>query len=368
MQSLAVGGFSEAAVKAVLHGPRTVDFRYDLLDVDGSLLGPLVNVEGGSIQHGGFDDIPRTAKINISGDVSAINFGRHRVRPWMRVEITPGQWAEWPLGLFLMSTPGRAAWENNSGRSVECYDQTSILRQDLLPTRTTVPAGTVILSAISSQLTDAGITSISAEPNSSTMPIDRDWPPGTSRYEIIQDLREMINYETIWFNGMGQAVLRPYRSPSGRAPGYKYADDSESVTLPAANDMIDFYGVPNRWIAIVSEPEMEPLTSVYTNTSASSPTSTVSRGRTIARILENAKAVDQTTLDAYVARMAMEDSQVYRKVTFETALMPHHEHMDVLDLSLKSLGLVGSFQETGWEMDLVPGGKMKHETRLMVFV
>lgn len=378
MQTLAQGAYTDQAVRKVLHGPRVVDFRYELLDADNTFLGAFTTVAQANLKHGALSDIQRTMTMTLGkqtpataqpGSVqTAVNFARHRIRPWYRLQMIDGGWCEWPLGVFLLSTNGQTTRENSYDQEVECYDQAAVLRQDLVSARVSVVAGTNVITAIVAQLSASNVIGVSVEQTDKTIPTDMEWPPGTSRYDIVADLLNVINYARIWFDGIGKAVLRPYRSPAAISPAYTYADDTSSVTYPQAADTIDLYAVPNRWIATVSEPDRDPLVSVYTNTNAASPTSTVSRGRTVATLVTDAKAVDQVTLDAYVARIASEASQVYRKVSFSTAVMPHHEHLDVLNMQLSTLGVLGSFQETSWEMDLRPGAEMRHEARLLVNV
>lgn len=369
MQPLAQGAYSDAQVRAALHGPRTVAWRYDLLDSDGTtVLGALSTVQAAEVQHQALADVPRTLRLSLGAEQAVINYGRHRVRPWWQLRMPDGGWVEWPQGVFLLSTPTRDAREGASSRQVEGYDQTVLLRDDLVPARVSIAAGANVVAQAVAQVQAAGVTQVSAEPSTAVLPTALEWEPGTPRYVIVADLLQAVNYAGLWFDGMGRAVLRPYRNPAEVGAGYRYADDSASVVAPQATDTLDLYAVPNRWIAVVSEPERAPLVSTYTNTLAASPTSTVSRGRTVAVLLTGVQAVDQATLDAYVLRVARDASQVYRKVRLSTAAMPHHEHLDVLDLAVSSLGVTGLFTETGWTLSSEVGGSMGHDVRLLVSV
>lgn len=369
MQALAQGGLDDAAVRALLHGPRTVAFRHELLDVDGTSLGDLSTVQGCTVEHGALDDVPRTAKLSLGADAAQVNYSRHRVRPWYRLRTPAGGWLEWPLGVFLLSTPVRTARPGASSREVECYDLSAALEQDRIAERLTLAAGANVVTTAVEQLAASGITAVSAEPSATTLPTALEYPPGTSRRAILSELLQTVNYSRLWFDGYGRAVLRPYRPPTRQAPDYRYSQaPAESVVAPGASDTLDLYAVPNRWIATVSEPDREPLTSVYTNTNPASPTSTVARGRVVATLLDGGNAASQEVLDAYVQRVALEASQVYRRVTFDTATMPHHEHLDLLDLDVPALGLVGLFTEVGWTLEAVPGGIMRHTVRQLVGV
>lgn len=274
---------------------------------------------------------------------------------------------KFPLGVFLLSTPPRKV--NLSGvvvREVEAYDQLQILIDDKIDTRYIVGLAANYITAVAALLTSAGITHQYLVPTDKILPNTRDWAPGTSKLEIINDLLSAINYGALWFNEDGYAIAQPYISPAVRPEEYIYRDDDKSVIFPNVEQGLDLFGVPNKWIAIVSEPDRDPLVSTYTNTNANSPTSTVSRGRTITDVREGAQAADQATLDDCVQQVAFEASQIYEKVTMETAIMPQHSHADVLRLEYSKLGIGAKFSETGWEMDLKAGGRMKHQIRRMV--
>jgi hypothetical protein len=119
---------------------------------------------------------------------------------------------------------------------------------------------------------------------------------------------------------------------------------------------------------VLSDPELEPLTSVYTNNSESSPTSTLNRARTIVDYREVDNIADQQSLDAYVQRIAFEASQVYGKLVFETAINPFHGYSDILQINYSPLGINDKYSETGWTLPLKVGASMKHECRKVVTI
>ncbi len=253
-------------------------------------------------------------------------------------------------------------------REVEAYDQLVVLRDHRVTSRYVVPAGTNYITAVSQVLTEAGISNQDLLPTSLTLPAAREWEPGTSRLQIVNDLLLAINYQSLYFDAQGRAVARPYRDPSELPPEYTYRDDDESVILPGVEEELDLFDVPNQWILYVSEPDRPALYSVYTNDNPASPTSTVNRGRVITAEPEQVDAANKATLDALAQRKAQEASQVYQSVEFETAIMPMHGDMDVIELEYTRLGLKARYREHQWEMDLRPGGRMKHVVRRVVSV
>jgi hypothetical protein len=228
-----------------------------------------------------------------------------------------------------------------------------------------VASGTNYISAVKAVLDAAGINLQNLTPTSKTLPVAKEWAPGATRLQIINDLLTEINYFALWFDENGYAVAEPYVSPQDRSSEYTYEDNDDSVIFPDPEQQKDLFNVPNKWICVVSDSDRTPLVSTYTNDNPDSETSTVSRGRTITRF-ETVDAVDQTTLDAKVLRLAQEDSQVYEHVPFSTGIMPIHSHLDVLTLVYSDLGISAKYIETNWEMELKVGGVHKHEIRRVV--
>lgn len=293
--------------------------------------------------------------------------GRGRLRNYQTVPVVERRYAEWPLGLFVLSSPDRTVDEAGTTRQIECYDLGVILLEDRTLDRYVIPSGTVYTTAIADLLDTAGIVNRYVTVSDATLPAARDWPPGTPRGEIVDDLLRSINYGTLWFDGDGFAIARPYQPPSDRPTGHEYATDDRSVVEPAATVGFDLFTVPNAWVATVSEADRPPLRSTYTNDNPSSPTSTVSRGRTIV----DHRTVDvatQAALDGYVARIAFEASQVLEVVEFATAVMPHHEDGDVLRIRYPAAGLFGRYTEHTWALECAVGGRMTHRVRRVVDV
>jgi hypothetical protein len=299
-------------------------------------------------------DKDTTYKLYFDGNLTAKTF-------------LQSQWIEFPLGIFLLSSPTRKDSNQNVYRDVEAYDGLLILRDDKFVSRYTVPAGTNYRQAVIDILASAGITKHNIEQTDKVLPVDMEFAPGTEKLEAINALLQAINYTPIHVDVYGYFTSMTYRSPSIRAAEYTYKDDELSIIYPGMEEELDLFNVPNKWVVVCSNAE-QSLMSSYTNSNPNSPTSTVNRGRTIVDYREVTDIADQQSLDAYVQRIAFEASQVYGKLTFETAIMPHHDYMDVLQIEYSSLGISGKYVETGWTMTLSAGARMKHEVRKVVSI
>lgn len=368
MQSLAIGGCTAEQVKAALHAAsRHMAFRYELLDSQNKFKKHLDSVLSGHVSNNALADIKRTARFSLKDDGS-INFLSDRIKPYARLKMSGG-WVEWPLGVFVLSTPPRRV--DAAGvvtREVEAYDLLQVLKDDKVTDRYTVALGTNYITAVKTLLDGAGLTSQNLTATDKTLPAARDWAPGTEKLRIINDLLGAINYRSLFMDENGAAVAQPYVSPADRASEYIYRDDQDSVIFPEVEQSLDLFAVPNKWTVVVSEPDRTPLVSTYTNVNPSSSTSTVSRGRTIVDYREQQEAADQASLDAKVQRIAFEASQVYESIEFETAIQPFHSDSDVYTLEFTGLGISAKYSEQSWDMPLKSGSKMKHRIRRVVSI
>lgn len=340
---------------------RDIAFMYELLDSSNRHKGWLDKVLSGSIANNALAEIKRTARFSIR-DTSDIDWLADRIKPW--VELNGDIY---PQGVFLLSSPVRRHDGAAITRAIEAFDQAVVLRDDKVTTRYTIAVGANYITEVRTALTAAGITDVNLTPTSKTLPAVREWDPGTSRLRIVNDLLAAINYRSLYFDADGQAVGEPYLSPALAAPNHIYADDADSVILRGVEETLDLFDIPNKWVLYTSEPNLTPLRAEYTNTNAASPTSTVRRGRTIVDYRQ-VEAADQGALDAIVARLAFEASQVYTSVEMTTAIMPDHGDADVVEFAFSRMGISGRYSEPTWEFPLKPGAPMKHRIRRVVTV
>lgn len=366
MQGLGNQTYSDQEVLEALTGANRVwRFRYELLDSNNEYIRDLDKVISCTVSQNALAQIKRTIKLEMQED-SDINFLRDRIKPYAGIRMPDGGYREWPQGVFLLTSPTRKLTSAGTRvRSISGYDQLLILRDDKTEDRYTVEEGEKYTDRVSDLLDDFDAEVI---PSSLELPTDMEWEPGTSFITIINDLLRGVNYESLWFDEDGVAVARPYLSPQNRPSEYTYGSGSDSTLLTESDLELDLFDVPNKFVCVVSEPEREPLVASYTNSDPSSPTSTVSRGRTIVRIYEQQNAVDQLTLDARAERLAFEASQVFESVEFQTGLMPFHSHADVYRVTHPRLGVDAKYSEHTWEMPLRAGEKMSHRIRRVVSV
>jgi hypothetical protein len=371
MLDLAVNGYTKQQVVDSLHGRNgsrgKVTFRYELLSKDDVKLGELT-AQPGRVAMNSLAEIKRTAMFQVTEQEGQdIDWLSDRIRPVFCLQMPDGGIAEWPLGVFLLSSPTRKDENKQIKRSIEAYDSSLILKEDRFTDRYFIAAGTKYITAITEILNAAGIWKINIIDHSGTLETDREFEIGTTKLFAVNELLAAINYTSLWVDGNGYFIARPYVLPTDRDPEYEYRTNDLSIIHPGATEELDLFGVPNVWVRYVSNPDRaDILRSVYTNDLSTSPTSTINRGRTIVEIDSVADIYNQTTLDAFVKRIAYNASQVYGKFEFSTALMPHHSYYNCLFVEHDDFGIAHKYMESSWLMDLRPGGVMSHSCRRVI--
>lgn len=367
MISLEVSGYTKAEVKKQLHSERVVKFRYELLNRHDMKIGELTVLPGGFITLNSLAQIKRTANFKIK-EANDIDWLNDRIRPVFCLRMPDGGWAEWPLGIFLISSPTAKIDYGVRFRETECYDSSLILVEDKFEDRYFIPAGTIYSDAIETILSGAGVWKTNITQHTGVTAVDKEFEIGTSRLTAVNQLLSEINYTSLWVDEYGHFVAKPYVIPSDREAEYEYRNDELSIIFPGSVQEEDLFSVPNKWVLSASNPEREPLRSVYINDVPASRTSTFSRGRTIVDFRELIDVFDQDTLDAKAKRFAYEASQIYGNFVFETALMPHHSYSDVLFVEHSGHGISAKYTETSWNITLSHSGRMQHEARRVIHI
>jgi hypothetical protein len=205
-----------------------------------------------------------------------------RLRPVLVIDGLP----EIALGVYLFSAaPER--W-SGPGRVYELalLDRNTVLDQDKVETSYTVTAGTVILAAVATVIVSAGesITVDATETRILSAPMV--WKSGTTKLQIVNDLLNALNYNSLWVDGVGNYRATPYVVPASRSIKYEVlnlerqlVDGDTSIYDDEWTRDRDLFAVPNKVITVQSASgDVAPLTGVATNTDPASPFSYVSRG------------------------------------------------------------------------------------------
>src|SRR5678815_2490089 len=213
MLNLAVNGYTRQEVIDSLHGRNgsrgKVTFRYDLLNKDDVKLGELT-AQPGRVAMNSLAEIKRTAMFQITEQEGQdIDWLSDRIRPVFCLQM-PNGIIEWPLGVFILSSPTRKDENKQIKRSVEAYDSSLILKEDRFTDRYFIAAGTKYTTAITEILNAAGIWKINIIDHPGTLAVDKEFEIGTTKLYAVNELLAAINYTSLWVDGNGFFVARQY--------------------------------------------------------------------------------------------------------------------------------------------------------------
>lgn len=345
---------------------REVRFRLDLLNVKNLKIGTLT-FDGGKVDFNANAQLKRTGSLNVlTTELDDVDYLNDRINPVFLLK-NGSKWEEFSLGIYLISSPKGVIGSRR--RTLEVFDILMILKEDKFLERKFFRKGTNYVEAITQVINSAGIWDVNITKSDADFQIDKEFEMGTSKIDCVNSLLNEINYTSIYSNHSGTVISRPYILPEQRAVEYIYRDDSLSVITPDSMiDELDIFNVPNTWVVSASNPERINLISTYVNDNPDSITSTLSRRRSIVEYKKINDVFDQATLNNYTKRLAASTSNVYRKLEFKTALMPHHEYMDCLYIEKTDEGLRNRYIESRWSMDLKVGGLMTHYCNRVVTV
>ena len=304
----------------------------------------------------------------------ARDFDWNPVEPnWLADEIRPVliiDGAEHPLGVFVPTKPDDNVEGPVKSVSIAAYDRTQKVADTNSADLLYWASGTQYLDAVEQLLTASSIETIFKTANSAAFSEAReDWPVGTPNLQVVNQLLSEINYNGLWFDSTGAAVLEPAALPeSSEIEHVLDTNDPETrVVAGRFSRSRDYYNAANTFIVICQNPEKAaPMRAVAVNDNPQSPISTVSRGRSICSVTYVDNIADQTALQAVADRLRDESMISGEVLTVETGLQPGWGVRDVVALNYHGETSVCISQS--WDMELCVGGRMVHKLKKVVYM
>ena len=381
------GSYTREQIIDALHAPqRVIKFRYDLLDKNLRFKCTLKTISTAGISYSAQNSIKRTATFtmrdeaidylsarvrpvfclkmsrgNTWGNVAAKTWGEVATKTWGEIRRTV-EWIEWPLGVFILSSPARTADNNVVIRDIEAYDLNQLLHTDAITNRIFFPEGTRYTDAVINLIVGAGHDFYMITQSDEVMPVPMEFEVGKTRLEIINELLAAVNYTPLFVDENGAYIARPDHEPQIGDIAYFYTTKDKSVIFAGATEAVDFFNLPNRFIAFVSNPERPPMVATFENDDVLSQLST--RNRPVVTAVQKVNDMaSQAALEEYVTTWARKASIVEANIEFSTALMPMHGYRDIYQFEHEVLRINEVYEEQSWDMSLVAGGTMTHNAR-----
>ena len=277
---------------------------------------------------------------------------------------TNNDWVEWPLGVFLLSTPTQVATDGVVTREVEGFDRSQMFVDDKLTERFSLVKGQKYTDLINELLdsVDPNLPRI-IEPSDYVVGKAREFEVGMELKEALDRLAESINYHTMQVDEDGVVVYRQYVSPKDRTPEFDYADNEISIMYDDVESEFDIYNIANVWIVSLSEVEGDPFYVKLENNDPANPLSIPRRGRRIVDFREQEEGVDPRTIMSKAKRIQFEANRQYENIEFTTLSNPLHSTNDCYTIDFSDLNIKNKYTETGWEFALEAGAPMSHSAR-----
>ena len=254
---------------------RQIQFRYKILRNGADLceIHP-ANGVGGNIT------------MNDSGEIKTMFMGTF-IDPgdsvdWLTDQIRPELVIDgktYPLGIFLPANIIFNKGDTTGTVTITAYDRCWMVQTRCTEVPRYFTAETNYLTAVGSLLTEAGIAAIAETKTDHVLTEAReDWNIGTSYLDIVNQLLSEINYNPLWFDANGLAVLEPASVPTAANIEHTLDDtEIQSLVIPELSKELDIYTAPNVIICICSNADKMLSTSSVATPAMPAPTRLSSR-------------------------------------------------------------------------------------------
>lgn len=376
---------------------RIIDFGYYLLDSNNSFIKELNNVITGSVSYDMSSNIKRTAKFELIDD-GTIDFIRHRVMPTVRIKnpsnissskyhVTHDElffnpyhkldvkdeaildeallrkdegWKEYPLGVFVLSSPSKRDSDYHVIRDVDAYDLSYVLDESTLVDPLLIPKGLSYLSVVESLLTSSGIRSWEITRTNQRTQRDLEFKEGTPKLDVINEILSQVGYTSLSFTSLGLATSIPVYEALLMKPTHVYSDVRKGNIIKGAKETKALDGNYNVYKFIRSNEEQPPVSYVFVNNNPEDPLSVQNLGREVVYTEVVTDVAEEGALKSKALMKAMEDSFRHSEIEFRTPIIPNHCCYNIIDFEYSPLSIKGEFMEVKWSFPLKVGGEMSH--------
>lgn len=263
------------------------------------------------------------------------SFGESYIRGYLKT-VQKGVTEKFPLGTVLSQTPSSTFNGMVFDVSMDCYTPLIELKEKKPPLGYTVRKGTRIMDAAYDIVSkNARVPVNKVEPiygknqNGETV----DLSP-TLQYDFVANIndtyltfvRDLIanaNYE-LGLGEKGNVLFLPKQKLESLQPVWEYNDGNSSILYSEITVNHDLYGIPNT-VEVIYSHGADYKEAIAINDDPNSPTSTISRGRTITYRDTNPSLrgyVTQQQLDEYAERLLKELSTLEYTISYKHAYCP----------------------------------------------
>lgn len=314
-------------------------------------------------------DLRRKIKLLFSGDLvlpQEMQRLSDRLRPVLILDGT-----EYPLGQFLLTSVRQIREGGRLFDRCEGYDLCFLAQRTRIEEKLFIPAGARYIDWIQALLQRCGVELAIVEDSPEVFSTDReDWEIGTPVLDILNGLLDELSYQSLWFDAEGAARISPVLEPTAKNIRHRYGPGRESGYTLVREGYLredDLFDVCNVFIVQCQNPELKTMMqAVSVNDDPGSALSVFQQGRIMAAPVRLDNIGSQAALQRYADRLRWRSMTAAQTTIVRTALNPVHQCGDIL--ALEGDLAPGVYEETGWAMELEPGGLMEHTLRRVCYL
>jgi hypothetical protein len=257
--------------------------------------------DGGQIE---YNDL---TSIKVSGQIPFMmqpDIGNDYLRVYS-VHKQKGETTEVLHGTFLASTPSATLNRKSKRGSLDVYSLLQVASDAGILVPLTIPKDTIAVTYALSLVLELGLAA-QADISTSRLTSDANYDAGTSKLTIVNDLLAFAGFSSAQVDTQGTIRMLKYTDPAQRSASVVFRDDVQGCNFaPAITHELDFFAVPNVFVAVMSNQD-SCLVSVAKNTDPTSVYSVPSRGREIVAKEDVSDIESQVALDAFAKRRLTE--------------------------------------------------------------
>ena len=228
-----------------------------------------------------------------------------------------------PLGTFLVQTPSSAF--NGKVRSVtmDAYTPLIELKDNPPPIGYYVPKGDNVMDSAYRSIRENARAPVVKPSSTKTMETDFVADTSDTWLSYHTDLIASADY-VFDLDGHGRIMFAPKQDLKSMQPVWTYTDDNSSILYPELNMDHDLYGIPNIVEVVYSNGRYHEYAKAV-NDDPNSPTSTVSRGREIKKVITDPDLPGVPTekqIKEYAEQTLSELSSIEYTVTYTHGYCP----------------------------------------------
>ena len=228
-----------------------------------------------------------------------------------------------PLGTFLVQTPSSGFNGKVRNVTMDAYTPLIELKDNPPPIGFYVPKGDNIIDSAYRSIRENARAPVVKPTCTKTLYNDFVADTDDSWLSFHKDLIANANY-IFDLDGHGRILFAPKQDIKSMQPVWTYTDDNSSILYPDFTMDHDLYGVPNV-VEVVYSNGRDYYYAKAVNDDENSPTSTISRGRVIKKVITDPDLAGDPTekqIKEYAERVLSELSSIEYTVTYTHGYCP----------------------------------------------